>query len=328
MPITVSCPSCGGKINAPDNLAGRKVKCPKCSAPMMLPSDNAVTEAIQTAAPAPAAPPPPSAPPPRSRPARPAQDDDYYDDEPRDTERIRVRAGGPNGLAIAGMVLGIVGFIMAFIPCLGWVLAIIMGIVGTTLSGIGLAGANKVGSGKGMAIAGLILSILAVIWGPAWFFIYFYSAVNTVNQAVQQAVNNQKNFQNQNPFLQPGGVPQGQPTPVSGKIALNNGQATMQGNLANNDPRDRVMQASACKVYTLDMVAGKTYQIDMTKNDNAFDPFLRLEDSAGKHLTQDDDGGGNLNARILFNCQQTGQYRVVATCLFGTGNFTLQVVER
>ena len=77
------------------------------------------------------------------------------------------------------------------------------------------------------------------------------------------------------------------------------------------------------------MVAGKTYQIDMTKANGGLDPYLRLEDSAGKNVAQDDDSGGNLNARIMFNCTQTGEYRIVATTFVGgTGNFTLQVSEK
>ncbi len=30
MPIHLTCPSCSAKLQAPDNLAGRKMKCPKC----------------------------------------------------------------------------------------------------------------------------------------------------------------------------------------------------------------------------------------------------------------------------------------------------------
>lgn len=32
MPIRFSCPECDHKINAPDEVAGRKVKCPRCKA--------------------------------------------------------------------------------------------------------------------------------------------------------------------------------------------------------------------------------------------------------------------------------------------------------
>ncbi|MCI0682968.1 MAG: hypothetical protein L0Y71_12770 [Gemmataceae bacterium] len=360
MPITVSCPSCGGTIKAPENLAGRKVKCPKCTAVMMLPAAAGGIEAIQATPPAPAAPPAmpsasPAPPPPRQssrradredrddwdddRPSRADRDggrydDDRDDDRDDDVARVRASRGGTNGLAIAGMVLGIVGFLTVFIPCVGWVLAIILGIVGATLSGIGLGTASKYGSGKGMAIAGLVLSILAIIWVPIWIFIIVGSTVNAVNQAIQQA-KNQRPFVIQDKafvpnFPQPGAQPQGPPTPAIGKVELANGQATVQGNLGPNDPKDRSRLLSACKVYTIAMVAGKTYQIDMLRTPGGLDPYLRLEDAEGKNLTENDDGGDNLNARIQFMCTQAGEYRIVATTFGGGrfGNFTLQVNER
>jgi hypothetical protein len=41
MSITVACPSCGAKSSAPDNAAGRKVKCPKCQLVIPVPVDEA-----------------------------------------------------------------------------------------------------------------------------------------------------------------------------------------------------------------------------------------------------------------------------------------------
>jgi hypothetical protein len=42
MPITVSCPQCSKALNAPDNLVGKRVRCPDCSTPFVLsPPDNA-----------------------------------------------------------------------------------------------------------------------------------------------------------------------------------------------------------------------------------------------------------------------------------------------
>lgn len=361
MPITANCTGCGSAIKAPDNAAGKKVKCPKCATVMVLPA-AAVGEAIQ-ATPRPAAPPPappraappptPAAPPPIQQSVRAAREDsdederhddrdDRDDREDLDDRDIRRRGsrvggeGGTNGLAIAGMVLGIVGFAVVFIPCIGWLLAIILGIVGATLSGIGLASAGKLGSGKGMAIAGLVLSIIAIIWVPIWIFIIVGSTVTAANQAIQQAAkNNQIIFQDKGIVIKPGmpiqpGAVQGPPAPATGKVTLAMGRGEVQGNLQPNDPRDRSRPASVCKVFTIDMVAGKTYQIDMTKAAQGLDPYLRLEDAAGNNLADDDDGGGgNLNARLLFVCAQTGEHRIVATTfLGGTGNFTLQVSEK
>lgn len=63
------------------------------------------------------------------------------------------------GLGVAGLVLGILAAIISFIPCLG-VYALLPGIVGIVLSAISMMQANKAGAGKGLAIAGLICSIV------------------------------------------------------------------------------------------------------------------------------------------------------------------------
>ena len=93
------------------------------------------------------------------------------------------------------------------------------------------------------------------------------------------------------------------------------------------DVKDRLRIDSACKVYTLDLAAGKTYQIDMIRREGGFvDPYLRLEDPRGLPLAADDDGGGNPNARIVFNCMQSGTYRIIATSFSSVpGPFTLKV---
>jgi serine/threonine protein kinase len=81
------------------------------------------------------------------------------------------------------------------------------------------------------------------------------------------------------------------------------------------------------RVYRVQLTAGTTYVIDMvTPNQPALDPFLVLTDAAGRPLAQDDDGGGGLNARIVYRALQSGTYRIVATSInFGTGAYTLTV---
>ena len=63
-----------------------------------------------------------------------------------------------NGLAVAGMVLGIVSLALF---CVYW-LAIPCAIVGLILSIIGLKKSKVVGKGRGMALAGVITSIVAL----------------------------------------------------------------------------------------------------------------------------------------------------------------------
>lgn len=63
------------------------------------------------------------------------------------------------GLGIAGLVLGILAAILSFVPCLG-MYAIFPGIIGLVLSVISIVQAGKAGAAKGMAIAGLVCSIV------------------------------------------------------------------------------------------------------------------------------------------------------------------------
>jgi hypothetical protein len=74
------------------------------------------------------------------------------------------------GMGIAGMILGIVAIIVSFVPCFGfW--AIVLAVVGLVLSVVSMSQAKKAGASKGMAIAGLICSILAIIIGSIWIFL-------------------------------------------------------------------------------------------------------------------------------------------------------------
>lgn len=66
-----------------------------------------------------------------------------------------------NGWAIAGMVLGILAICLCWIPYVG----LILGFSGSILSIIGLSTFGSFRSGRGQAIAGLILSILALFMG-------------------------------------------------------------------------------------------------------------------------------------------------------------------
>ena len=77
--------------------------------------------------------------------------------------------------------------------------------------------------------------------------------------------------------------------------------------------------------FTVKLEAGKTYQIDLSSR--AFDSFLYLEGPRGGVLAQDDDGAGNLNARIVHQATETGTYRLIATSLSGRGSgpFSLAV---
>ena len=70
---------------------------------------------------------------------------------------------GLSGLAIAGLVLGVLGILGSWIPFVNFV-SILFALVGLTLSIVGLNQCKKQNkSGRGMAIAGLILSALTIV---------------------------------------------------------------------------------------------------------------------------------------------------------------------
>jgi len=109
----------------------------------------------------------------------------------------------------------------------------------------------------------------------------------------------------------------------------------VQGQLTRGDARDRLRLNMYAKTYQFNFVAGRTYTIDLTSGDGRsgphnpgfFDTWLRVEDSQGNIMKQDDDGGLNLNARTVFTPTQTGTYTVVATSYASnvTGSFTLRI---
>jgi len=102
-----------------------------------------------------------------------------------------------------------------------------------------------------------------------------------------------------------------------------------QDKLTADDPKDKMRDECHAKVYTVKLKAGQTYRIDMTTtaDPKKFDPYLRLENAAGKQLAEDDDGGGFPNAKIIFKAEQDGSYKVVATTFAPnmTGDYTLTV---
>ena len=120
------------------------------------------------------------------------------------------------------------------------------------------------------------------------------------------------------------GVPQ-RPEPERGPKA---GAELLKvdGQLTNDDPKDRIRKGSVHKVHTVKMLAGKSYTIDLVSRD--FDAYLRLEDSAGTNLAEDDDSGGFPDARIVFQAPKDDTYRIIATTYDRkVGRYTLTVKE-
>ncbi len=68
-----------------------------------------------------------------------------------------------NGMGITGLVTGIIGACLAWVPGLGFIL----GVLGVVFGGIGWFYANQGrATNKGMAVAGVILGVFAVAFWP------------------------------------------------------------------------------------------------------------------------------------------------------------------
>lgn len=91
------------------------------------------------------------------------------------------KSGAGKGLAIAGLVLGIIALVFSFVPCLG-MYAAVPGFIAIILSAIGLAQASKGGASKGLAIAALVISILATSIA-AWQYYVLSTGFETLNDA-------------------------------------------------------------------------------------------------------------------------------------------------
>jgi predicted PurR-regulated permease PerM len=74
-------------------------------------------------------------------------------------------------LGTIGMVLGIISFVTAIIPCT-WYLAVALAPSALILSIIGLVQANRYNGSKGMPVAGLIISSVAIIFVILWFSLF------------------------------------------------------------------------------------------------------------------------------------------------------------
>jgi hypothetical protein len=108
--------------------------------------------------------------------------------------------------------------------------------------------------------------------------------------------------------------------PAGGK----GGDFKVTGKFTKDDPKDQ-QRGGPSQTHVVKMKAGQVYTIDMVSNE--LDSYLRLLDNKGTQLDEDDDSGGNLNARIIFKCSKDGDYKVVCTTFSAemTGSYTLTI---
>ena len=83
-------------------------------------------------------------------------------------EEVRNNTG--QNLGIAALVIGIITFVLAVIPCVG-LIAIIPGIISIILASVGLSQASRNNSPRGVLIAGLIIAIIASLISLSQVFV-------------------------------------------------------------------------------------------------------------------------------------------------------------
>jgi len=149
--IAVQCPNCGSQFNTDDASAGRAAKCPNCGSGIQVPYPQA-----------------PQAP----MPVQQVPATIVVQAAPAAVAPAYPQVPGHGGMAVGGMICGIVALALSFIPFCFWIIALLLGITGIILSAIALATAGKARRKKGVAVAGLICSGLAIIWIPLYIFVF------------------------------------------------------------------------------------------------------------------------------------------------------------
>jgi predicted PurR-regulated permease PerM len=83
-------------------------------------------------------------------------------------EEVKNNSG--QNLGIAALITAILTFVLAVIPCVG-LIAIIPGIIAVVLASVGLSQASKNNSPHGVALAGLIIGIIAIMISFSQIFV-------------------------------------------------------------------------------------------------------------------------------------------------------------
>lgn len=83
-------------------------------------------------------------------------------------------------MGVASLVLGILAIISCWIPCVGQ-FAIAPGVLGIVFGAIGISKAKKTNQGKGVSVAGLVLSIISTAVAVIWCLVIGAAAKSTAD---------------------------------------------------------------------------------------------------------------------------------------------------
>jgi len=105
---------------------------------------------------------------------------------PQPTQQAPTKPG--NGLGVTGFVLGVIGLVLSFIPLIG-VVAWPLVILGIIFSSVGISKAvRKNASGKGLSIAGVVVSIIGLVVCILWTVVWKKAADEVNDEANREAV--------------------------------------------------------------------------------------------------------------------------------------------
>lgn len=68
-----------------------------------------------------------------------------------------------NSMGTAGGVIGVIAFVLGWIPIFGVVLGLVLGVIGLVFSSVGLVVAGRIHIGRKRAMVGLILSVVIIV---------------------------------------------------------------------------------------------------------------------------------------------------------------------
>ncbi|HEY4787827.1 MAG TPA: DUF4190 domain-containing protein, partial [Bacteroidales bacterium] len=94
------------------------------------------------------------------------------------------KSNAGQGLGIAGLVLGIIALLIAFIPCVG-LYALLPGGIAIVLSVVAFSQAKKANAAKGLIIAALVISIIGTAIAAVWGLV-FATAFSGIKSAAHQ----------------------------------------------------------------------------------------------------------------------------------------------